>query len=196
MVDPVAQPEIRTADVVAALEAVLFVAAVPLSDDRLAEVLEVQPPLLEAALEQLRRRLEATRGLELRRVAGGWQLVTRPEHADVVARLGPVRKVHLSGPALEVLAVIAYRQPVTRVEIEAIRGVNSERSIRTLLEYGLIAEVGRKEAPGRPILYGTTQRFLETFGLDDVSDLPPLEPVPSGEGDDDANVAAVDGGRS
>jgi len=185
-------PGERVGDLVAALEAVLFVAAVPLSEERLAEILEVQPPLLEAALVQLQDRLDATRALELRKVAGGWQLVTRPEHAGVVARLAAVRRVNLSGPALEVLAVVAYRQPVTRVEIEAIRGVNSERSIRTLLEYGLIVEVGRKEAPGRPILYGTSERFLETFGLDDLSDLPPL--AAAGEGDDDGAVAAVDRG--
>jgi len=172
------------------------VAAVPLPEQRLLEILQVEPPLLEAALEQLARRLEAGRALELRRVAGGWQMVTRPEHAAVVSRLGPVRRVQLSGPALEVLAIVAYRQPVTRVEIEAVRGVNCERTLRTLLEYGLIAEVGRKEAPGRPILYGTTDRFLETFGLDDLSDLPPLEPLgpaAPGEGEDRGAVAAGDG---
>ncbi|HEX6989003.1 MAG TPA: SMC-Scp complex subunit ScpB, partial [Bacillota bacterium] len=187
------RPDAHGGDITAALEAVLFVAAVPLPEERLSEILGVQPPLLAAALEQLQRRLDTTRALELRRVAGGWRLVTRPEHAGVVARLGPIRRVTLSGPALEVLAVIAYRQPVTRAEIEAIRGVNSERSVRTLQEYGLIAEVGRKEAPGRPILYGTTDRFLELFGLGDLSDLPPLVPAAPGEGEGGDNVAAADG---
>lgn len=177
-------PNRRTAaaDVVGALEAVLFVATAPLSVRRLAEVLELEVPLVEAALAQLQVRLDETRGLELRRVAGGYQLVTRAAHAAAVARLGPVRRVSLSSAALEVLAVIAYRQPVTRAEIEAVRGVNSESTIRTLLDYGLIEEAGRKDAPGRPILYATTQRFLETFGLNDVSELPPLEAI-GGDGD-------------
>lgn len=180
----------HTADVVAALEALLFSSGDPVPLRRLAGVLGLEVPLVEAALERLAERLDKTRGLELRRVAGAYQLVTRAEHAAVIARLGPVRKIHITGPALEVLAVVAYQQPVTRAEIENVRGVNSESSIRTLLEAGLIAEAGRKEAPGRPILYATTEQFLVMFGLDDLSDLPPLESFASMSGVAAAEVEA------
>lgn len=171
-------------DTVAALEALLFVAGRPLSVNELASALELEEPLVEAAVARLARRLDHTRGLELRRVAGGYQLVTRPEYATIVSRLNPPRRVRLTPAALEVLAVIAYRQPVTRAEIEAIRGVNSESSLETLIEYGLVQDVGRKDAPGRPILYGTTEKFLQVYGLNDLSDLPPLEEMMAKDGDE------------
>lgn len=169
------QPPANDSDAVAALEALLFVAGRPLTVDELAHALGLEAPLVEAAASCLAQRLDSTRGIELRRVAGGLQLVTRSEHAWAVERLNPPRRARLSTAALEVLAVIAYRQPITRAEIEAIRGVNSESPLETLTEYGLITEVGRKEAPGRPILYGTTPEFLEAFGLNDLTDLPPLD---------------------
>ena len=168
-------PRSAESNVVAALEALLFAAGRPLSADELARLLDLEQPLIEAAAQRLAAELERTRGLELRRVAGGWQLVTRAELAAIVARLNPPRRARLSPAALEVLAIIAYRQPVTRAEIEHVRGVNCESPLVTLLEHGLVAEVGRKDAPGRPILYGTTDRFLEAFGLNDISELPPLE---------------------
>ena len=161
-------------DLVAALEALLFAAPEPVSLDQLAAALEVEPPLVAAALEQLERHYAEGHGVELRQVAGGYRLVTRPEFAAFIERLHRPRRPSLSRAALETLAIIAYRQPITRAEIEAVRGVSVESPLATLLEQGLIAEVGRRDGPGRPILYGTTPRFLEAFGLRDLSQLPPL----------------------
>lgn len=163
------------ANVVGGLEALLFVSSRPLTVSELASLLELEAPLVEAALEQLQEQLDRSRGLTLRRIAGGVQLVTRPEYADTVARLFAPRQVNLSNAGLEVLAIVAYQQPVTRAEIDEIRGVKSERAVRTLVEYGLIEPAGRKDAPGRPALYRTTERFLRVFGLNDLTDLPPLE---------------------
>ncbi|MCL6631266.1 MAG: SMC-Scp complex subunit ScpB [Alicyclobacillus herbarius] len=114
-------------------------------------------------------------GLALVEFAGSWQLVTRPEHAVYLRRLAhtPVA-TQLSHAALEVLSIVAYRQPISRSEIEDIRGVKSDRAIATLVHRRLIAEVGRQNAPGRPILYGTTDTFLQAFGLRSLEDLPPL----------------------
>ena len=159
-----------------ALEALLFVSGEPLPAERMARVLGVPEAVVRDALQRLAAACRAPgRGLELVEVAGGWQLVTRPEYARAVEELLRPRRQALSRAALETLAIIAYRQPVTRAEIEAIRGVQSEAGLRTLLERGLIREVGRKEAPGRPILYGTTPLFLQQFGLRDLSELPPPE---------------------
>jgi segregation and condensation protein B len=165
-------------DLVAALEAVLFMAAEPLAAKELGEILGVSP----AEAESLAARLEtacAGRGLKLALVAGGYELCTRPEYAEFVARLHQPHRFRLSRAALETLAIIAYRQPVTRPEIEAIRGVNSDGVISTLLNYRLIREAGRKEAPGRPVLYRTTEDFLLHFGLGSVGDLPRLDALPA-----------------
>lgn len=167
-------------DLVAALEAVLFAAPEPLPERELARVLGVEPPLVAAALRRLAERYDAGgHGIQLHRTAGGYRLCTRPELAAVVARLQRPRRVTLSPAALETLAIVAYRQPVTRAEIEALRGVGSESPLATLVEHGLVEEVGRREAPGRPILYGTTRRFLEYLGIDDLSQLPPLPDGPA-----------------
>jgi segregation and condensation protein B len=156
----------------AAFESLLFVAdrSVPL--ERLAESLELPVAAAREALEYLRRRLTGT-GLMLQAVAGGYQLVTRPEHADAVRRF--LQREHgesLSKGALETLAVIAYRQPATRGDIEAIRGSRSDWHIERLLERQLIREVGRRPTPGRPVLFGTTELFLRYFGLNDLTQLP------------------------
>jgi segregation and condensation protein B len=157
----------------ALLEAVLFAAPEPIPLERLAEVLEM--PLWECK-QVLSRYADALQGLDrgirLRQVAGGWQLVTKPELLDAVARLAGQRKYKLSRPTIETLAIIAYRQPITRAEIEDIRGVKVEKALATLLEKDLIREVGRKDTVGRPILYGTTDLFLEYFGLNSLDDLP------------------------
>lgn len=160
----------------AALEAVLFAASEPLSVERIAELLLVTPEDADELLRELRHDYDyGGRGIELVEIAGGYRLLTRPDFADYVRRLRAEEdSAALSRPAIETLAVIAYRQPVTRAEMEAIRGVKCERAINTLLERGLIKEMGRRRGPGRPIIYGTTRAFLEHFGLRDLSELPPL----------------------
>lgn len=157
-----------------AVECLLFVATEPLALKTLAEVLQVDEERLQSALEALEERLQAS-GLQLVQVAGGYQLCTRPEFADVVARYLQPQPSKLSRAALETVAIIAYRQPITLPEIEAIRGVQSDGVVRTLLQRGLIQEVGRKQAAGRPVLYGTTPQFLHYFGLNSLDELPELE---------------------
>jgi len=162
-------------DLAAALESVLFVAAEPVSVERLSNVLGCAVDDVEAAARSLAACLEG-RGIRLQRSPDGFQLVSAPEHAAVVERfLGIAVPPRLSAAALETLAVIAYRQPVHRLQIEEIRGVNSERVLRSLLAQGLIQEVGRAPVAGRPVLYGTTEEFLQRFGLTSLDELPPLE---------------------
>ncbi|RME32227.1 MAG: SMC-Scp complex subunit ScpB [Thermoflexia bacterium] len=157
------------------LESLLFVADEPVSVGQLATVLEVPPAAVEKALEDLNQQL-AGRGLRLQRLGERVQLATMPEAAPYVERmLGLGERRRLSQAALETLAIIAYRQPISRSEIEAIRGVNCDSVLRTLLAAGLIEETGRASAPGRPILYATTFAFLQHFGLHSPADLPPLE---------------------
>lgn len=165
-------------EVVAALEALLFAADAPVELARLAEVLGLAPEATRRAVEALREACDAPgRGLVLVEVAGGFRLVTRPELAPVLVRFQRLAgRSRLSRAALETLAIIAYRQPISRGEIEQLRGVGAESVLTHLLERRLIRVVGRKAAPGRPILYGTTRAFLEHFGLRDLGDLPPLEP--------------------
>ncbi|RLC59948.1 MAG: SMC-Scp complex subunit ScpB [Chloroflexi bacterium] len=166
----------------ARVESLLFVADAPVSIGRLAEALEVTPGQIKQALADLEVAY-ANRGLRLQRASNRVQLVTAPEAAPYVERfLGLERRTHLSQAALETLAIIAYRQPVTRPEIEAIRGVNSDSVLRTLLSAGLIEEVGRAPTVGRPILYGTTFEFLQHFGLRSLDELPPLEESPDAAG--------------
>ncbi len=161
-------------NLVALVESLLFVAdgAVPVA--RLAEALEVNPREIEAALESLNASY-AERGLSLQRIRDKVQLTTAPAAAERVQRfLGLAASAPLSKAALETLAIIAYQQPVTRPQIEAIRGVNSDSVIKNLLTKGLVEESGRTEGPGRPVLYSTTPEFLQHFGLTSLSDLPPL----------------------
>jgi segregation and condensation protein B len=162
-------------DLVARVESVLFVAEEPVSTHRLAQVLEVSPASIERALDELASHY-CGRGLRLQHVDGAVQLTTAPETAPYVERfLGLEARVHLSQAALEALAIIAYRQPITRPEIESIRGVGSDSVLRTLLRAGLIARIGRADDAGRPYIYGTTPEFLQHFGLQNLGDLPPLE---------------------
>lgn len=166
----------------AALEALLFVAAEPVSAAQLAAALDLPVTEVEHGLEALQNLLQG-RGLRLQCHAGLYQLTTAPELAVAVERfLGLEATSRLSRAALETLAIIAYQQPVTRPYVESIRGVNSDSVIKSLLAKGLIQEVGRAEGPGRPLLYGTTADFLRYFGLNSLSELPPLElPVPEGD---------------
>ncbi len=162
-------------DLAAQVEALLFVADEAVTVQRLAEALQEDQAAVAGALSELRERL-AGRGLRLQRKGDRVQLVTAPELAPLVERfLGLEHTDTLSPAALETLAIVAYCQPVTRAQIEAIRGVNSDAVLRTLLRHGLIQEVGRLEKAGRPILYGTTMEFMQTFGLEDLADLPPLD---------------------
>jgi segregation and condensation protein B len=155
------------------LWALLFVHGDPLPEDKACEWLGVEGEELAAVVQALQAALART-PFTLRRVAGGIELVTRPAFTAFLDRVAGRRGPEpLSHAAWECLAVIAWRQPVTRLEIEQARQVNSDRAIETLLSRGLIQEVGRKETPGRPILYGTTAEFLRQFGLNSLEDLPP-----------------------
>ena len=143
----------------------------PVARSELARVVGGTPRAVDAALAELGAAYEAT-GLRLQRSGDEWQIVTAPEHASRVAAYLGADRLRVSPASLETLAVIAYKQPVTRAEVEAIRGVNCDQTIYTLASRRLIEERGRKEAPGRPILYGTTWEFLECFGLQSLDDLP------------------------
>lgn len=170
--------------VAAALEAILFVAEAPVSPGRLCEALGVDRAQLDGELEALSARLEsAERGLRLERVAGGWRLYTRPELSGYVESFVSRGSIDRLSPASqEVLAVITYRQPVSRNQINEIRGVDSSSSLRTLERMGLVEVTGRLSVPGQPALYGTTELLVEKLGLDSLAELPPLsERVPSPE---------------
>jgi len=175
-------------EVARALEALLFVADEPLPAGMLAQVLEVDRRVVEGILDELARSYrDRGAGLVVRPVAGGWQMATHPELSEVVEQFVlSGRHARLTRASLETLAIVAYKQPVTRHQVAAIRGVNSDGVLRALVERGLLAEVGREEAPGRPVLYGTTPEFLERLGLPSLSALPSLAPLlsasASGEG--------------
>jgi segregation and condensation protein B len=162
------------------LEAILFVSGEPLSVDRMLGVVEgVAREELMSALRALQADYATEgRGLQLVEVAGGFQIATRPDCAPWIKRLERVKEgARLSRSAMETLAIVAYKQPAVRSEIEQIRGVDSAGVLKTLLERRLVRIVGRKDAPGRPIMYGTTRQFLQAFGLKDLSDLPALRDI-------------------
>jgi segregation and condensation protein B len=165
------------AEMVAIIEALIFVSEEPLTVKALAEVLGEDRGWIEVAVEDLAQEFNARNGgLYLREVAGGWQFATRPEHHEHVrAYLKSRPSAKLSLAALETLAVIAYKQPITVPEILEIRGVQSSSAIKTLLDKRLIISKGRKETVGRPMLYGTSKEFLLQFGLKDLSELPNVE---------------------
>ena len=172
------------------VESLLFVAEGPLTPQRLAEVVDgADKKEIAAALEQIRMDLEANRrGLRLVEVAGGFQLRTPKENADWVKKYLGGRPARMGRATLETLAIIAYRQPVTKAEVEAIRGVDVDGVVNTLVERNLIRAVGRKDVPGRPFLFGTTPEFLQLFNLKDLTELPTLKemdeitlPEPAGE---------------
>ena len=160
-----------------ALEALLFAAGKPLGIGEIAALMTLEKPQVWELVSSLQRRYQEAedRGLMLREVAGGVQLVTKPDHYELLAQLEQSKEIKLTNAALETLAIIAFKQPVTRAEIEAIRGVKAEKVVNTLIDLDLINEVGRKKALGNPILYGTTEQFLETFGLPSLEDLPQIQ---------------------
>lgn len=157
------------------LEALLFVSEAPAKLNDLARTLQVTEGQAEQGLEVLSERLDGAGALKLVKIAGGYQLATKAEFAELVGAYMKPQKQRLSRSIMEVLAIVAYKQPITSGEIEVIRGVQSDYGLRNLLERNLICEVGRKAAPGRPILYGTTQQFLHQFNLDGLTQLPQLE---------------------
>ncbi len=161
----------------ALIEALIFVADEPLSTKTIAELTDEDRNLIQSVIENLSAEInERNGGLQLREVAGGWQISTRPEfHEEIRNFLKTRPNAKLSLAALETLAVIAYKQPVTIPEIMEIRGVQSGSAIKTLLDKRLIAAKGRKETVGRPMLYGTSKEFLLQFGLKDLAELPSVE---------------------
>jgi segregation and condensation protein B len=165
------------AEIVSIVEALVFVADEPITVKTLADVLAEDKETIEAAVEQLKREYEEREGgLQLREIAGGWQISTRTEYHEEIRRFLKTRpSAKLSLAALETLAVIAYKQPVTVPEILEIRGVQSASAIKTLLDKKLITAKGRKETVGRPMMYGTSKDFLLQFGLKDLSELPSIE---------------------
>ena len=158
----------------AKIEAMLFVSAEPVPMVQLSQALDVTASVVERGLKELEEALKS-RGLRLQRNSGRVQFTTAPEMASLVETfLGLEAITHLSRAALETLAIIAYQQPVTRPQVDSIRGVNSDGMMKSLLSKGLIQESGRTEGPGRPILYSTTPEFLQHFGLTSIMELPPL----------------------
>jgi segregation and condensation protein B len=169
---------------IAALEAILFVTEAPVPVGELAEVLELSTDEVELLLAELGRTLdERGSGLTVRRVAKGWRLYSRAEAYAYLERFSTsATSRKLSGAALEVLSVVAYRQPVSRGQISEVRGVDSERALHTLERRGLVREIGTAPGPGQALLYGTTELFLEKLGIDHPQDLPPLaDHVPPAE---------------
>ena len=180
--------EAVASELVGQLEALLFASDAPLPVERVAEVLEIALADARAAVEALRVACEEPgRGLAVAEVGGGIRLVTRPAHAPVLMSLQRLRlKSRLSRAAVETLTIVAYRQPISRPEIEQLRGVGTESVLTNLLERRLVRVVGRKATPGRPVLYGTTREFLEHFGLRDLGELPPFEPPAGAPGETSA----------
>ena len=162
-----------------ALEAVLFVSDEPLTPAVLSQALDMERASVEALCEQLQHKLEARgAGVVLRNVAGGWRLFTAPDSQPIVERFVlSSRQARMTKAALETLAIVAYKQPVTRHQVSAVRGVNSDGVLRALVDRGLVEEAGRDEGPGRPLLYATTPAFLERLGLPSLAALPSLAPL-------------------
>ena len=163
-------------EMISAFEALLFASGEPISIERVAQVFEIEPEEVVSVMENLSDRLKKNKsGLELVRMENTYQLATRTEYAEYIKKAFDIRRrTPLSPAALEVLAVVAYNQPVTKSFIEQVRGVDCSGVVTTLIEKGLVEERGRLELPGKPLLYGTTKNFLRCFSLNDLTELPPL----------------------
>ncbi len=174
----------KTKELIKAFEAVLFASGEPMSIDRLAQVFDITPEKVVESADLLSQKLESNdSGVTVLRLENTYQLATKSEFSEYIKRAFDIRRrTPLSNAALEVLAVVAYNQPVTKSFIEQVRGVDCSGVVTTLIEKGLVEERGRLELPGKPLLYGTTKNFLRCFGLSDLSDLPPL-PKNQNEGD-------------
>lgn len=176
-----------THELTPAVEALIFASDGPIRAEIMAETLNVALGDIKNAIEALETDYaERPRGFFLQEVAGGYQLRSRPEYAEYLRKLGQNRPFRFSRPALETLAIIAYRQPVTRSEIEYLRGVDSGSVLKTLLEKRLIRILGKKDVAGKPLIYGTTGEFLELFGLKDLSSLPTLSELSELAAEDEA----------
>ena len=165
-----------TAELIPAFEAVLFSGGEPLSIDRFSQVFDISPERVVEVMEALSKKLALNdRGVGLVRMENTYQLATKKGYAGYIKKMFDIkRRTPLSPAALEVLAVVAYNQPVTKSFIEQVRGVDCSGVVTTLVEKGLIEERGRLELPGKPLLYGTTKNFLRCFGISDLTELPPL----------------------
>jgi len=161
------------------IECLIFTSDVPLTIDKMRDVLEgmSKKEIKELIEELIEEYQNLKKGIYIREVAHGYQFCTKPEYADVIKKLRKSKPYHLSQPTLETLSIIAYKQPTTRAEIEVVRGVDCAGVIRSLLEKKLITVLGKKDIIGRPFLYGTTSRFLEVFGLENLASLPAIEKV-------------------
>lgn len=163
-------------DKVAALEAILFISGDPIPLERVGEILEIDLDEALRVLYELKKELDVPqRGIRLAEVAGGWQLVSADEYARDIERMGTTIQPKISTAMMETLAIVSYRQPVTRQEMEKIRGVDCGWSVKQLQELELIEELGRKEVVGRPVLFGTTEKFLRIFGVSKLTELPRWE---------------------
>jgi segregation and condensation protein B len=167
-----------TDELKAIVEALVFASDSPLRLERIAEIVETEKSKVSATLDELLEEYrQGGRGFVLVEVAGGFQFRTRPEHGEWLRRLSQSRPFRFTRAALETMAIVAYRQPITRAEIDYLRGVDSGGVLKTLLEKRLIRILGKKDIPGKPLIYGTTRDFLELFGLKDLSGLPTLKGV-------------------
>jgi len=157
------------------IEALLFASGNPITTRKISQIIDVPEEHIDRIIGQLMVEMQnEQRGLMIVNVAEGYQLCTKPELSDVVKKLVQVQDQKLSLAAMETLSIIAFKQPITKLEIESIRGVKIDKVLAKLLERQMIKEIGRKEVLGRPILYGTTDDFLKSFGLKDLKELPPL----------------------
>ena len=157
------------------IEALLFASGNPIDAIKIAQIIEISSDNVESIIDQLIIDMaDEIRGLTIVKVAAGYQLCTKPELSTIVKKLAQVQDTKLSLAAMETLSIVAFKQPITKLEIENIRGVKVDRVLSKLLDRQMIKELGRKEAIGRPILYGTTEEFLKSFGLNSLQDLPPL----------------------
>lgn len=177
-----------------AIESIMFVWGKPLHIKEIAEIFNVDKKEIYDYCKELQEEYEQEgRGIVIREVNKSFQFVTRKENLDYIERLcTPVKHRKLSQSALEVLAIVAYKQPVTKGEIEAVRGIRCDRVIEGLSRKNLVAEVGRSDAVGRPILYGTTDEFLKQFGFETLKELPSIEDIEGVLADDDGEAAAMD----
>lgn len=173
------------------VEALLFASGDPLSVKEFVKATDTDAETVTIALRDLRDRyVRADSSLQVVEIANGFQLATRPEYAPYIGKLLAPHANRLSKPALETATIIAYRQPCTQAEIEAVRGVGSDGVLKTLMERELVTEAGRKQAPGRPLLYATTPQFLHYFGLSSLAELPVMEE------DDEAQAADQDAAQT
>lgn len=189
----------REVDLAALVEALLFASGEPLAAEKICEVARCDEAALGAAIAGIEARLKAeTSGFMVVQVAGKYQLRTKPQFADFIRELRASRPRRLSQPALETLAIVAYRQPIVKSDIEKIRGVDVTPTLKTLLDRNIIKIVGRQPSVGQPALYGTTEEFLKLFGLNSLGELPTLRDIKElerepGEGGDEHEEAAVEG---